>query len=98
MKNILLFMAIIVTMAACQNKEDFSSVPIVPVYNNSALSDTAKADETMELVFANSQPKQATVKRTSRTAVHRTRTSGTTYQPAVETSPAVTPVPTSPGV
>jgi len=98
MKNILLFMTIIVTMAACQDKEDFSSVPIVPVYNSSALSDTAKADETIEPVFANSQPKQATVKRTARTAVHRARTSETIYQPPVATSPVVTPVPTSPGV
>lgn len=94
MKNILLFMAIIITMAACQNKEDLTSVPIVPVYNSSALSDTAKADETMEPMFANSQPKQVAAKRTARIAVHRTRTSA----PPVETSPVVTPVPTSPDI
>ncbi len=95
MKYILLSIAVIITTAACQNKEDVSSVPIVPVYNNSVLSDTARTDEAMEPKFAESRPKQAMVKRTVRTAVHRNRSSETTYEPPVETTPVLAPVSTS---
>ncbi|MEP6596174.1 MAG: glycine zipper domain-containing protein [Ginsengibacter sp.] len=98
MKYILLSIAVIITMAACQNKEDVSSIPIVPVYNNSVLSDTARTDDAMEPKFAESRPKQAIAKRTVRAAVHRNRASETTYQPPAETTPVLTPAPASPGV
>ena len=96
MKYILLSLAIIITLVACQDKEDVSSIPIVPVYNNSVLSDTARTDG-MEPQFAESSPKQASVKRNVHTAVHRRRVPQTIYQPSTETPP-VTPVPTSPDV
>ena len=83
-------------MAACQSKNDVSTVPIVPVYNNSVLSDTA-TEEAIEPNFAESRPKQAQAKRTVRTATHH-KSPETTYQSPVESSPVVTPVPTSPGV
>jgi hypothetical protein len=97
MKYILLSLAVIITMAACQNKEDVSTVPVVPAYNNSVLSDTAKT-EAMEPNFAPSRPKASTVKRTAHTAVHHRVNSETIYHPAIQTPPVVTPVPASPGV
>lgn len=48
MKNILLSMSVIFTMAACQNKEvstEQAQIPVVPVYNNTASADTAKTEE-----------------------------------------------------
>jgi len=98
MKYILLIIAVIITTMACQNKEDnLGNVPVIPVYNNSALSDTAKTGETMEPQFAG-RPKRVAVKHTVHTAMHRTRTSETIYQPPVETSPVLTPAPASTGV
>jgi hypothetical protein len=99
MKYILLSLAIIITMVACQSKpdtQDQTLIPITPVYNNSALSDTAMTDA-MEPNFAESRPKRA-VKQTVRTAVHRNVTPETTHQPPIQTPPVVTPVPTSPDV
>src|SRR4051812_10635754 len=99
MKYILLSLAVLITMAACQNKDDsVSNIPIVPVYNSSALSDTARTDEAMEPAFAKSQPKRSPVKRAMHKAVHRNTTSETTYPSPVATSPVITPVPTSPDV
>jgi hypothetical protein len=101
MKYILLSLAIIITMAACKDKpvnQNEAMLPVTPVYNNSALSDTSKADESLEPQFAESRPKRAVVKHSVRTAVHRNVTPETTYDPPAQTPPVVTPVPTSPGV
>lgn len=93
-------MAIIITMVACNDKpvtQDEALLPFTPVYNNSALSDTSKADEVLEPQFAESRPKRAVLKHSVRTAVHRNVTPETTYDIPAQTPPVVTPVPTSPG-
>jgi len=97
MKYILLSLAMAITMAACKHKEEVSTVPVVPVYNSSILSDTAR-DEAIEPNFAESQPKQVKAKRIAHTAIHRKTNSETTYKPPVATPPVVTPVPASTGV
>jgi hypothetical protein len=99
MKNILLSLPVILLMAACQSKSDTNSaqqIPLVPVYNHSVLSDTAKLEETFY------QPKKVTNKPETRIVyvpVYRNISPKNISLPANENSPVVTaPVATSTGV
>ena len=93
MKNTLLSLSVIFILAACQHKADDStgqSVPVTPVYNNSALSDTARSEAFYQSRKYVSRPKAASAQHNLPVAVHRSIPSETTSLPPVETSPVVT--------
>ncbi len=102
MKNILLSLSVIFTLAACQHKANDGSVtqqslvPVTGSYSNSALSDTAVTREAFY------QPRKSPVsrpqlKRNLPVAVHRSVPRETTYIPPVETSPVITAPTSVPG-
>lgn len=100
MKNILLAITVLFMLSACSNKSDLKSDPeerLIPVYNNSILSDTAKtAVADAEPVKPVQRNHKAVIKHSANDEVAVKRTPAPVYIPetipsaSVETPPVVT--------
>ncbi|MEO6327527.1 MAG: glycine zipper domain-containing protein [Ginsengibacter sp.] len=105
MKNIILSLSVIFTIAACGDKADIGSagqsqMPVVPIYNNSALSDTAKPEDAFyQPAKSASRPRPARVKTVYITVPAKPNRETIAIPPA-QTSPVpviTPPVPASAG-